>query len=213
MSPLYKTLALIFGIQIKNIPDCKPDTSFRTPVFCFKLSQPCQPDSVVLRIVIFRDIFQQVPKSFVDLKIAINKNFLELQAHEILKPKFPSSLRSEFLICNHLTRRPCWGSIKYTFFSKNLHENIVQFPEERNASFLNHLHGRRGVTCKPAIQAPQKTAFENLSPGAYFRNPFYEFALGESVADVHYKNINRFYCRKMPFVNTGRKCNGDEFQI
>ena len=52
-----------------------------------------------------------------------------------------------------------------------------------------------------------------LSPGAYFRNPFYEFALGESVADVHYKNINRFYCRKMPFVNTGRKCNGDEFQI
>ena len=40
---------------------------------------------------------------------------------------------------------------------------------------------------------------------------FYEVALAESVADVHYKSIGRFHCRKMPFVNTGRNCNGDEF--
>ena len=56
-----------------------------------------------------------------------------------------------FLVCNHVTRRPCWGSIQQKFCSKNLHENGVQFPEERNAFVLDHQHGRRDVTCKPAI--------------------------------------------------------------
>ena len=37
------------------------------------------------------------------------------------------------------------------YFSKNLHENRVQFPEERNAFVLDHQNGRRDVTCKPAI--------------------------------------------------------------
>ena len=37
------------------------------------------------------------------------------------------------------------------FFSKNLHENRVYFPEERNAFVLDYQHGRRDVTCKPAI--------------------------------------------------------------
>ena len=31
-----------------------------------------------------------------------------------------------------------------------------KFPEERSAFFLNHQHGRRDVTCKPAIQALKK---------------------------------------------------------
>ena len=42
-------------------------------------------------------------------------------------------------------------SKKKEFVSKNLHENRVWFPEERNAFVLDHLHGRRDVTCKPAI--------------------------------------------------------------
>ena len=46
----------------------------------------------------------------------------------------------EFLVCNHATRRPR-GSVQYNFFS----------PEERNAFVLDHLNGRRDVTCKPAI--------------------------------------------------------------
>ena len=31
-----------------------------------------------------------------------------------------------------------------------------KFPEERSAFFLNHQHGRRDVTCKPAIKALKK---------------------------------------------------------
>ena len=42
------------------------------------------------------------------------------------------------------------------FFSKNLHEIWVKFPEERNVFVLdtkhtNDQHGRRNITCKPAI--------------------------------------------------------------
>ena len=50
-----------------------------------------------------------------------------------------------------MTRRPCWGSKQKKLFSKNLHENRVLFPEERNAFVLDHQHGRRDITCKPAI--------------------------------------------------------------
>ena len=32
------------------------------------------------------------------------------------------------------------------FFAKDLHENKVQFPEERNAFVLDDQHGRRDVT-------------------------------------------------------------------
>ena len=50
-----------------------------------------------------------------------------------------------------LGMQPCWGSIEQNFFSKNLHENRIQFPEERNPFVLDRQHGRRDVTCKPAI--------------------------------------------------------------
>ena len=36
-------------------------------------------------------------------------------------------------------------------FLKNLHENRVKFPGERNAFILVIQRGRRDVTCKPAI--------------------------------------------------------------
>ena len=36
-------------------------------------------------------------------------------------------------------------------FGKNLHQNRVHFPAERNAFVFDHQHGRRDVTCKPAI--------------------------------------------------------------
>ena len=35
-------------------------------------------------------------------------------------------------------------------FLLNLHQNRVHFPAERNAFVLDHQHGRRDVTCKPA---------------------------------------------------------------
>ena len=57
----------------------------------------------------------------------------------------------EFLVCHHLTRRPCWRSKQKSFSSKNLHENGVYFPEERNAFAVDHQRGRRDVTYKPAI--------------------------------------------------------------
>ena len=37
-------------------------------------------------------------------------------------------------------------------FLLNLHQNRVHFPAERNAFVLDHQHGRRDVTCKPAMQ-------------------------------------------------------------
>ena len=36
-------------------------------------------------------------------------------------------------------------------FLLNLHQNRVHFPAARNAFVLDHQHGRRDVTCKPAI--------------------------------------------------------------
>ena len=36
-------------------------------------------------------------------------------------------------------------------FLLNLHQNGVHFPAERNAFVLDHQHGRRDVTCQPAI--------------------------------------------------------------
>ena len=38
-------------------------------------------------------------------------------------------------------------------FLLNLHQNRVHFTAERNAFVLDHQHGRRDVTCKPAISA------------------------------------------------------------
>ena len=41
--------------------------------------------------------------------------------------------------------------------SRNIYMKIrFKFPEERSAFFLNHQHGRRDVTCKPAIKALKK---------------------------------------------------------
>ena len=37
-------------------------------------------------------------------------------------------------------------------FLLNLHQNRVHFPAVRNAFVLDHQHGRRDVTCKPAIK-------------------------------------------------------------
>ena len=56
-----------------------------------------------------------------------------------------------FLVCNHVTRRPCRSSIQYNLISKNLHENRVQFPEERNAFVHDRQHGCRDVTCNLTI--------------------------------------------------------------
>ena len=58
---------------------------------------------------------------------------------------------SIFLVCNHVTRRPCWRSIQQNIFLKNLHENRVKFTEERNAFVFDLQYGRRDVTWKPAM--------------------------------------------------------------
>ena len=44
-------------------------------------------------------------------------------------------------------------------FLLNLHQNRVHFPAERNAFVLDHQHGRRDVTCKPAITAELRSTF------------------------------------------------------
>ena len=67
----------------------------------------------------------------------------------------------QYLVCNHVTSWPCWGLIQYNFFSKNLHENGVQFPEERNAFFLDHQHDHSDVMCKPEMDSA--TVFPTIS--------------------------------------------------
>ena len=62
-----------------------------------------------------------------------------------------SSNPPQFLVCNHVTRRPCWRSIQQNICLKNLHENRVKFPEERNAFVFYLQYGCRDVTCKPAM--------------------------------------------------------------
>ena len=42
-------------------------------------------------------------------------------------------------------------------FLINLHQNRVHFPEERDAFVLDHQHGCRDVTCKPAIPSIQSS--------------------------------------------------------
>ena len=44
------------------------------------------------------------------------------------------------------------GQYNIIFISNNLLESRNQFPEERNAFVFDHQHGRREVTCKPAIR-------------------------------------------------------------
>ena len=57
-----------------------------------------------------------------------------------------------FLVCNRVTRQPCWMTIQYNYFLRNLHENRVKFREARNAFVLVIQHGCRDVMCKPANQ-------------------------------------------------------------
>ena len=54
--------------------------------------------------------------------------------------------------------------------SKNLHENRVSFPEERNAFVLDHQHGRRDVTFKPAILVYTAKTLNYGLKGAVSRN-------------------------------------------
>ena len=61
-------------------------------------------------------------------------------------------LRKQFLVRNHVTRRP-----------KNLHENEVQFPKEKDGSVLHHQHGPHDVTCKPAIKTESIRKLSNFN--------------------------------------------------
>ena len=52
----------------------------------------------------------------------------------------------------HVTRQPCWMTIQYNYFLRNLHGNRVKVREARNAFVLVIQHGRRDVMNKPANQ-------------------------------------------------------------
>ena len=54
-------------------------------------------------------------------------------------------------------------------FLLNLHQNRVHFPAERNAFVLDHQHGRRDVTCKPAIAGYDRNGIVN-SPSSFAKN-------------------------------------------
>ena len=95
-----------------------------------------------------------------------------------------------FLVCNHVTRRPCWRSKHYNFFWKNLHKNRVKFPEERNAFVLDHQFGRRDITCKPAIPP---SCFWSLITNRY--RVFCSKCISHSSRRVYDSRLaNHFFC-------------------
>ena len=51
------------------------------------------------------------------------------------------------------------------FFLKNLHENRVKLPEERNAFVLDLQYGRRDLTCKPAMASLPTVTGKKPLPG------------------------------------------------
>ena len=55
-----------------------------------------------------------------------------------------------FLVCNHVTRRPCWWSIQRNFSAK-IASKYSSFPSGEKCFCFAHQHGRRDVTCQPAI--------------------------------------------------------------
>ena len=67
----------------------------------------------------------------------------------ILESVFLKSLRISLKLPRDLGLQPrdkaamLGGKYKRIFFLKNLHENRVLFPEEKNAFVLDHQHGRR----------------------------------------------------------------------
>ena len=68
------------------------------------------------------------------------------------------------------TRRPSWWSIQQNFFSKNVHENKVQFPEDRNAFVLDHQHGGCDFTSETSntnfAYTTQKDTHTRIDTGA-----------------------------------------------
>ena len=95
-----------------------------------------------------------------------NKDVDEFQEYILLRKPANTKVKSQsnmkawnaiFLVCTHLTRRPCWLAIQYNFFSQNLHNNKVSFPAERQIIVLAIQHGRRDVRCKPSIVNPLLT--------------------------------------------------------
>ena len=66
----------------------------------------------------------------------------------------------EFLVCNQLTRRPCWCQYNRIFLE-------VEFSSQRREMLLplDHQHGRRDVTRKPAIpRSKQSQIFQSMLP-------------------------------------------------
>ena len=71
------------------------------------------------------------------------------------------------MVCNHLTRRQCWGSMQWNY-SRRSYIKI----QERNTFALDHQHGRRDVTCKPAIDEPCIVKMSFLPPPRLVYNLF-----------------------------------------
>ena len=109
------------------------------------------------KFAFFSEVKRHLPANYIARNDCVIYNFrikyvdrLHISLHEY-RTVLKICCALQFLVCNHVTRHPCQGSIEHNFFSKNLHENRIQFPEERNPFVLDRQHGRRDVTCKPAI--------------------------------------------------------------
>ena len=57
-----------------------------------------------------------------------------------------------FLVCNHVTRRLCWGVNTIKFFLGEFTWQWSLVPRVKNDLGLGHQLGRRDVTCKPVLK-------------------------------------------------------------
>ena len=120
--------------------------------FVFLRSQGCHSIDFWQAIDIFVFIFNLFPQKSGKRKTTDHNYYMCLaqSVKLIALPAYFSSFPKEnafqvlkksyelLLVCNHVTRRPCWGSKQKNISSKNLHENRVQFPEKRSAFVLDH---------------------------------------------------------------------------
>ena len=80
-------------------------------------------------------------------------------------------------------------------FLWNLHEKDVSFPEERNAFVLDHLHGRRDVTCKLTWDDSQRRFFAQHSIAMFKQCCNQSKPCRNNVATLQYCPKNcRCYC-------------------
>ena len=90
-------------------------------------------------------------------------------------------------------------------FLLNLHQNRVHFPAERHAFVLDHQHGRRDVTCKPAIPTAHIPPSGHLSGICLFKTKMLQMPHGGASTFMQIPTVGPREEGKYPNLGTRSK--------